>query len=481
MFFSPADKPHEECGVFGIVANDNNQVFAAGETYTALFALQHRGQESCGIAVSDGSAITVKKGEGLLTDVFNESTIRSLSGRMAIGHVRYGKHCDLGLINAQPFRIRHMNGELAVAFNGTLTNTTQLRAEIEMRGGIFQTTVDAETIAYTIVHERMRAGSLQEAMLSVMSLLRGAYSIVLIAGNQLIALRDPNGFRPLCMGRLPCGSVVFASESCALDAIGAHFERDVLPGEMIVVEQDEVRSIQSGIASRQSLCVFEYIYFARPDSVIDGVSVDKARQNAGRVLARRNKNSADVVVGVPDSGLSSAMGFATESGIPYSMGIVKNRYVGRTFIQPYQKQRERSVHLKLNAMRSCVEGKRVILVDDSIVRGTTCAKLVNMLREAGASEVHLRIASPPFRFTCHYGTDIACTEDLVAYNRTIEQIAEISGADSLDFLPVEAIPEVVEGLTCGFCQACFNGDYPVPVSDNSSEDADSTSAGKSRQ
>lgn len=454
------DKPGEECGIFGIMSNKNDSCLPAADTYTALFALQHRGQESCGIAVSNAGNLSVKKGLGLLTDVFDEQNIQKLTGNAAIGHVRYSTADDLEEINAQPTAVRHTNGELALAFNGKLVNSRRLRQDIEYRGGIFQTTVDSETIAYMLVRERLTSNTLEDALVRVVFELKGAYSIVILSGKKLIGVRDPNGFRPLCIGKLD-DTVVFASESCALDAIGAKFERDVQPGEIVIADENGLRSIKCGNRGPSSLCVFEYIYFARPDSVIDGVSVDRARQISGCCLAKKNKHDADVVVGVPDSGLSAAMGFSTESGIPYCMGLVKNKYIGRTFILPYQVQRERSVHLKLNALRASVEGKRVILVDDSIVRGTTSAKLVKMIRNAGATEVHLRIASPPFMHPCLYGTDIAGYNDLVAHGRTIEEINEIVGSDSLDFLDLDDVRKMVTGLSFGYCDACFTGNYPA--------------------
>lgn len=458
-------KLHEECGVFGIAAAPDENLNAAEETYSALYALQHRGQESCGIAVSNGEKIVFHKDSGLVPEVFNTDNMKDLRGNLAIGHVRYSTTGFAHRVNAQPIVLSHIYGNLAVAHNGNLVNAAQLRRDIENRGGIFHTSNDSEVVAYMIVRERMNADSLEDAIKNTMHYLKGAYSLVVMSQHKLIAVRDPNGFRPLCMGRIG-KTIVFASESCAFDAIGAEFIRDVEPGELIVVEDGRVRSIPSGIKAREALCVFEYIYFARPDSVIDGVSVDQSRMAAGRCLARQNKNEADIVIGVPDSGLSAAMGFAQESGIPYGVGLIKNRYIGRTFIQPSQGQRQRSVRIKLNALAATVTGKRVIMVDDSIVRGTTCARIVNLLREAGATEVHMRVSSPPFLHPCFFGTDVPDRSMLMAHNRSVEEIREIIGVDSLDYLRVEDLPETVEGLKVGFCNACFTGDYAIEVPDS---------------
>ena len=458
-------KLHEECGVFGIAAAPDDGINAAGETYSALFALQHRGQEACGIATSKNGIITFHKDCGLVPEVFNGENLSTLEGNLAIGHVRYSTTGNTQRVNSQPIVLSHINGNLAVAHNGNLVNAVQLRREIEKRGGIFHTTSDSEVVAHLIVRERLTADSIEHAVKNAMQYLSGAYSMVLLSKNKLIAVRDPNGFRPLCMGRIG-KTIMFASETCALDAIGAEFVRDIEPGEIVVVEDGRVQSMKSGIPGRGALCIFEYIYFARPDSVVDGVSVDEARQAAGRCLARRNTAEADVVIGVPDSGLSAALGFAKESGIPYGVGLIKNRYIGRTFIQPSQGQRQRSVRIKLNALEASVSGKRVIMVDDSIVRGTTCARIVSLLREAGATEVHMRVSSPPFLHPCYFGTDVPDRKLLMAHERNLEEIREIIGVDSLDYLRIEDLPETVSGLKIGFCDGCFTGNYAVEVPDS---------------
>jgi amidophosphoribosyltransferase len=334
-----------------------------------------------------------------------------------------------------------------------------------MRGGIFQTTNDAEVIAYMLVRERLVSPVMEQAVKNIMGYVAGAYSMVILSGRKLIAARDPYGFRPLCMGMLG-SSVVFSSESCGLDTIGARYIRDVEPGEIIVAEDGKITSHRSGVEAKSSLCVFEFVYFARQDSVIDGLSVEHVRQNFGRCLARRDSVEADIVIGVPDSGLSAALGYSLESGVHYTVGLVKNRYIGRTFIQTTQAKREKAVSIKLNALSSAVKGKRVIMVDDSIVRGTTCAHIVSLLREAGAKEVHMRVSSPPFLHRCHYGTDIPSEEVLAAHNRTVDEIAKMIGVDSLLYLDLQDIADVMKGLKCGYCDACFTGNNPVPVHDN---------------
>ncbi len=457
------DKLGEECGVFGIAAAPDTDLDVALETYQALYALQHRGQQSCGIAVSRGSEILVKKGDGLVPENFDDRALLRLRGRMAMGHVRYSSSSGgAGGVNAQPIVVHHLGGHMAVAVNGTLVNAQQLRTETELRGGIFQTSGDAELISYLIVRESLKTERIEDALMGVMQYMEGAYSLLVMSGRKLIAARDPRGFRPLCMGELN-GSPVFASESCALDAIGAHFTRDIEPGEIVVAEGGQVRSLKLPQKVKTSLCVFEYVYFARPDSVLDGQSVELSRQEAGRCLARRSTTEADVVIGVPDSGLSAALGFAQESGIPYAVGLVKNRYIGRTFIQPSQGQRERAVGIKLNPLSAVVSGKRVIMVDDSIVRGTTCSRIVSLLRGAGATEVHMKVSSPPFLHPCYFGTDIPSREALIAHNRSVDEITGIIGADSLQYMALEDLPMPVKDLRLDFCNACFTGRYPVPV------------------
>ncbi len=467
---SPAcDKPGEECGIFGISTREGDEITPAVETYLALFSLQHRGQQSCGIATSENGSITTYKRTGLVSDVFSEEILDTLKGSMSIGHVRYSTKKELSSSNAQPITTRHINGNLSVVCNGTLVNAEELRKKTEMRGGIFQSMSIAEIISYELVRERLTTGKMEEALKNAMQCLSGAYSMLVLSGRKLIAARDPHGFRPLCMGRLG-GSVVFASESCAFDAIGAEFVRDVRPGEIIVAENGEATTVYNEKGEDGSLCVFEFIYFARPDSVIDGVSVEKARQEAGRCLARKSGTDADVVIGVPDSGLSAALGFAIESGIPYATGLIKNRYIGRTFIQPTQRQRETAVKIKLNTLAAAITGKRVIMVDDSIVRGTTCARIVSLLREAGATEVHMKVSSPPFLHPCYFGTDIGERDVLIAHNHNLEEIRAIIGVDSLQYLDLEDVPYIVRDLDNGYCEACFTGRYPIPVAGEEPQD-----------
>ena len=459
---TPFDKVHEECGVFGIAAPPGQEIADAHEAYVALFALQHRGQEAAGIAVNRRGVIRCHKDVGLVSQVFNQEILDAMPGSMAIGHVRYSTTGSQSRENAQPIAITHVKGNLAVAHNGNLVNAGVLRRRIELAGGIFRSSNDTEVLVYTIVNERLKCGSIEQAVLNAMGVIEGAYSLVVMSPRKLIAARDPHGFRPLCIGRLD-GSYVFASETCALDALGAEFVRDVAPGEVCVVEDGQLRSLHCGAQCQTSACVFEYIYFARPDSVIDGASVELARQEAGKYLSIEHPVGADVVVGVPDSGIPAAIGYAKFSGIPYGVGLIKNRYIARTFIQPGQDKRERSVRLKLNALRTAVEGKRVILVDDSIVRGTTCARLVKLLRDAGAAEVHMRISAPPFRHPCFFGTDIPERSQLLAHGRTVEEMRAIIGVDSLGFLSLEAAHKIAVGCHLGFCDACFSGRYPIPV------------------
>ena len=457
------DAVHEECGVFGVALPEDADLSAAHEAYVALFALQHRGQEAAGIAVNHRGVIHCHKDVGLVNDVFDQDILDAMPGQMAVGHVRYSTTGKQSRENAQPVCITHVKGNLAVAHNGNLVNAGELRREIEMNGGIFRSSNDTEVLVYTIVRERLKCGSIEEAVVSTMQVIEGAYSLVIMSPRKLIAARDPHGFRPLCIGRLENGGWIFASETCALDALGATFVRDVAPGEVCVVEDGELRSMHCGIECPTSACVFEYIYFARPDSVIDGASVELARQEAGKSLSIEHPVGADLVIGVPDSGIPAAIGYAKCSGIPYGVGLIKNRYIGRTFIQPGQEKRERSVRLKLNALREAVAGKRIIMVDDSIVRGTTCARLVSLIRDAGAKEVHMRISAPPFRHPCFFGTDIPERSQLLAHNRTVEEMREIIGVDSLGFLSLEATHKIALGCKLGFCDACFSGNYSVKV------------------
>ncbi|OUN98822.1 amidophosphoribosyltransferase [Pseudoflavonifractor sp. An44] len=451
---------HEECGLFGISDPHGD---CARTTYYGLYALQHRGQEACGIATINQRVLSFHKDVGLVGDVFHPDVLDRLNGTMAVGHVRYATTGGGQRENAQPLTLKYVKGTLAVAHNGNLVNTAELRTFFEYRGAIFQTTTDSELIAYAIAQERLRCASAEEAVCRAVKGLRGAFSLLVMSPQKLIAVRDPWGFRPLCMGRRG-DAVIFASESCALHAVGAEFERELDPGEIVVVEGTQVRSIRENCQGSSShMCIFEYIYFARPDSVLCGQSVHLARRNAGRLLAREFPVEADVVIGVPDSGLDAAMGFAEESGIPYGVGLVKNRYIGRTFITPGQESREQAVRIKLGALASCVAGKRVVMVDDSIVRGTTSKQIVSLLREAGATEVHMYSSAPPFIAPCYFGTDIPDRDALIACNYTQEEMREMIGADSLHFLSLEALHQIAPQADCGFCDGCFTGKYPIEV------------------
>nr|WP_276857963.1 amidophosphoribosyltransferase [Intestinimonas timonensis] len=453
---------HEECGVFGLCVDGMEH--AAGCVYNALYALQHRGQESAGIAINDGGVITSHKDVGLVSEVFTPEVLEHLgNGSMAVGHVRYATTGRKSRSNAQPMVINHVKGTMALCHNGNLTNAAELREKLELSGAIFHTTSDTEVIAYTITGARLKTPSIEAAVSAAVDIVQGAYSLVLLSPRKLIAARDPNGFRPLCIGTLE-GGYVFASESCALDAIGARFLRDVEPGEIVVADKDGLRSIKDHCGkAKSSLCVFEFIYFARPDSVIDGAGVHEARLRAGAFLALEHPVQADIVIGVPDSGIDAAIGYARQSGIPYGTGFIKNKYIARTFIAPGQKNREDKVRIKLNPISSVVRGKRVVIVDDSIVRGTTSARIVRLLREAGATEVHMRISAPPFLHPCYFGTDIDSRDHLIACNHSVEEIAKIIGADSLGYLSVENVHKLANGCRCTFCDGCFTGHYPVPV------------------
>ena len=454
---------HEECGVFGIYSKSRTD--AAWMTYYGLYALQHRGQEGAGIAVNENGIFRSRKGKGLVNEVFNDSALKELGpGSMAVGHVRYGTTGGGSDSNIQPILVNHFKGSMALSHNGNLINAYELRRSLENDGSIFHTTTDSEAIAYMIVKERLRAASIEEAVSRAMDSIDGAYSLVIGSPSKLIAARDPYGFRPLCMGELKDGTVVFASESCALDAVGASLVRDLLPGEIVVADQKGIRSIQDHCSKKkQSLCVFEYIYFSRPDSVVDGTSVHAARKTAGRFLACEHPVKADVVIGVPDSGLDGAIGYSEASGIPYAMGFVKNKYIGRTFIAPSQGERETAVQIKLNVIRSVVEGKKVVLIDDSIVRGTTCRKTIQALRQAGAAEIHMRVTAPPFVAPCYYGTDIDDPASLIANQLTVDQIADIIGVDSLGYLSLENVRRLGGADENRYCTACFGGGCPTRI------------------
>lgn len=454
----------EECGVFGVFATGRQNV--AGTAYYGLFALQHRGQESCGIVVNDDGVFNYYKDTGLVNDVFTPGVLHQLGeGNMAVGHVRYSTTGGDGRLNAQPIVVNHHKGRMALAHNGNLVNSFELRQALETEGSIFHTTSDTEVISYIITKERICSGSIEEAVNRAMYKLRGAYSLVIMSPSKLIAARDELGMRPLCYGQTEDGAYVVASETCALDSVSARYIRDVEPGEIVVFDKCGVRSIKDHMEQQpHKMCIFEYLYFARPDSVIEGKSVHQARLRAGACLALEHPVQADVVVGVPDSGLDAALGFAQQSGIPYGIGFIKNKYIGRTFIAPGQAAREDKVRIKLNVLSDTVKGKRVVLVDDSIVRGTTCARIVKLLREAGAVEVHMRSSAPPFTNPCYYGVDIDSKENLIACNHTVEEICGIIGADSLGYLNVSHLNMLIGNQPGeGYCHACFSGDYPTEI------------------
>lgn len=458
---------HEECGVFGIFANKTTHV--AHSVYYGLYALQHRGQESCGIVVNDDGLFNSYRDSGLVNDVFSKDVLAKLGqGNMAVGHVRYGTTGTSDRINAQPIVVNHTKGRMALAHNGNIVNSYELRTELELEGSIFQTTSDTEVIAYNIIKERIRTASIEEAVNKAMNKIKGAYSLVIMSPSKLIAARDENGFRPLCIGKTDDGSFVVASESCALDSVGATLIRDVEPGEIVIFDKNGIRTIRDHCKkTERSMCVFEYIYFARPDSVIEGCSVHLARKRAGEFLAKQHPVDADIVVGVPDSGLDAAIGYSKESGIPYGIGFIKNKYIGRTFIAPGQDVREDKVRIKLNPVAETVSGKKVVLIDDSIVRGTTCARIVKLLRDAGAKEVHMRVSAPPFLNPCYYGTDIDSRDMLIACHHTVEEIAEIIGVDTLGYLSIENVKKIADlDGNDGFCTACFDGAYPTTVPTN---------------
>lgn len=456
------DRLHEECGVFGIYDFDGNDV--ASTIYYGLFALQHRGQESCGIAASDTNGpkgkASILKGMGLVNEVFVQEDLEKLTGNIGIGHVRYSTAGSSTRENAQPLLLNYIKGTLGLAHNGNLINTPELRRELERTGAIFQTTIDSEVIAYHIARERVNTHNVEQAVNLAMRKIKGAYSLIIMSPRKLIGARDPFGFKPLCIGKRD-NAYILASETCALDTISAEYVRDVEPGEIVTITKDGIVSDTSLCIPKkmEARCIFEYIYFARPDSIIDSVSVYNSRITAGKYLALDSPVEADVVVGVPESGNAAALGYSLQSGIPYGTAFVKNGYVGRTFIKPKQSNRESSVKVKLNVLKEAVNGKRVIMIDDSIVRGTTSGRIVKMLREAGAAEVHVRISSPPFLHECYFGTDIPSREQLIAYNRSIEEIREIIGADSLGYLKQERLKEMAGGLS--ICTGCFDGNYPL--------------------
>ena len=455
----------EECGVFGAYDMDGGDV--ASSVYYGLFALQHRGQESCGIAVTDTYGkrkVLQKKGLGQIKDVFDEEELDKLKGNLGVGHVRYSTAGATRQENAQPLVINYVKGTLAIAHNGNLVNAIELREELAYTGSIFQTTIDSEVIAYLVARERLNVGKAEDAVKNAMKKIKGAYALVVSSPRKMIGARDPFGLKPLCIGKRD-NTYFLASESCAIAAVGAEFVRDVLPGEIVSFTKHGVTSDKSMMISpdKQARCIFEYIYFARTDSRIDGVDVYHARLVAGKALAKSYPVEADLVVGVPDSGLVAAMGYSEESGIPYGMAFHKNSYVGRTFIKPRQKDRESSVKIKLNVISEVVKGKRIVMVDDSIVRGTTCANIIKMLKKAGATEVHVRISSPPFLHPCYFGTDVPSNDQLIAHSHTTQEICEMIGADSLGYMEVSKLKDMVGDM--GFCDACFTGNYPMEVPD----------------
>ena len=460
--YEAEEKLKEECGVFGMYDFDGGDVASA--IYYGLFALQHRGQESCGIAVSDtrGPKGIVKshKGMGLVNEVFTPDVLAGLKGDIGLGHTRYSTAGSSTRENAQPLVLNYIKGTLGLAHNGNLINAPELRRELEYTGAIFQTTIDSEVIAYHIARERIHSAAVEEAVSRAMNKIKGAYSLIVMSPRKLIGARDPFGFRPLCIGKRD-HAYILASETCALETIGAEFVRDVEPGEIVTITPEGIRSDKTHCLPKEqeARCVFEYIYFSRPDSPFDGVSVYQSRILAGKFLAMDAPVEADLVVGVPESGNAAALGYSLQSGIPYGTAFVKNSYVGRTFIKPGQSSRESSVRVKLNVLREAVNGKRVIMIDDSIVRGTTSGRIVKMLRDAGAKEVHMRVSSPPFLYPCYFGTDVPAREQLIAYNRTEEEIRQVIGADSLAYLRVERLGEMIGGLP--HCTGCFTGKYPL--------------------
>lgn len=449
----------EECGVFGAMGKEAFDI--AHTVYYGLYALQHRGQESCGIVVNDDGVFFSHRDLGLLSEVFDEERLGKFpQGTMAVGHVRYGTTGGNNRNNCQPIEVNHQKGKLALAHNGNLSNAVPLRDALELSGAIFHSTSDTEIIAYMITKERLSAPSIEEAVSRAVEKLDGAFSLVLMSAQKMICVRDPYGFRPLCYGQTADGTYIVASESCAITAVGGKVLRDVEPGEMLVFTKEGGVSRKEHCGKKaKKLCIFEYIYFARPDSVIDSVSVHEARVKAGEILANAHPAKADLVIGVPDSGLDAALGFSRASGIPYGIGLIKNKYIGRTFIAP--DNRLDKVKIKLSAIESVVRGKRIVLIDESIVRGTTSGRIVKLLREAGAKEVHMRIFSPKFLHPCYYGTDIDSEENLIAAKMGSEEICQYIGADSLGYLPVEELHRLIG--SDGYCSACFDGNYPTPV------------------
>lgn len=452
---SEYEKLKEECGVLGIFGHER----AVPIVVEGLYALQHRGQESCGFAVSDAGVITGKKGPGVIQEVFLPKDVENISGNMAIGHVKYSGAKERDAKNAQPLIVKHQKGRLAVAVNGTLTNSEKLKLQLSKKGAMFSTDTDAEIIAQIAVRKRLKEKSIEDAVLKTVEKIKDCYSFIMLSPTKMIAARDPHGFRPLCIGKLDDAFVV-ASETSALDTIKAKFLRDVEPGEIVVIDSTGLRSIKFDQDVQKSICIFEYIYFARPDSDVDGINVHDARVRAGMLLAKQRPTDADMVIGVPDSGLDAAIGFAKESKIPYGIGFHRNSYVGRTFIKPVQKDRMTAIGVKLNVIKSAVCGKRIVMVDDSIVRGSTSKNIVFALRNAGAKEVHVRISSPTIHYPCYFGTDIPTREELTSNRNSVEELCKIIGADSLEFLDTKCLGKLINSDEKTYCDACFTGDYP---------------------
>lgn len=459
---------NEECGVFGVYSPNKSDL--VNIVYYGLYALQHRGQESCGIVVNQDGVFYSHKDLGLLNDVFSKDKLMSFpEANMAVGHVRYGTTGKTNRNNCQPIEVNHQKGKMALAHNGNLSNAFELRNELELSGAIFHSTSDTETIAYIVTKERLKTNTIEDALSQAMYQLDGAYSLILMSSQKLICARDPYGFRPLCYGINEDGMYVVASESCALKAVGASFVKDIEPGEIVIFSEDGVVSRKEHCKTKKKkTCIFEYIYFARGDSVIDGISVHHSRKEAGRLLAKYHPVDGDVVIGVPDSGIDAALGYSQESKIPYEIGFIKNKYIGRTFISPGQSSRLNQVKIKLSVIEENVRGKRVILIDDSIVRGTTSGLIVKLLKEAGAKEVHMRISSPPFLYPCYYGTDIDSSEHLIACKHSIEEIGNIIGVDSLGYLPVNELKSLINSED--YCSSCFDGNYPTKIPSDTRKD-----------
>ena len=454
----------EACGVIGIYNNDDLNL--AKELYYGLFALQHRGQESCGMAVSKDNTVKSHRDMGLVSEVFDDAKIAELQGDIGIGHCRYSTTGNSEANNAQPLTMSFVNGTLAIAHNGNLVNAEEIRQRLmEEQGAIFHTTIDSEIFAYLIAKKESETHLLEAAIRKATDLVAGSYALLVMSPSKLVGIRDPLGIKPLCIG-IKDNSYILASETCAIESIGGKILRDVEPGEIVIIDKN---GLTSNKREKQPSCchpcIFEYIYFARPDSIMDGQSIYESRHLAGRILAQRYPVDGDVVVAVPDSGIDAAIGYSEESGIPFQKGIVKNAYIGRTFIKPSQSERERSVRIKLNALSTAVRGKRVVLLDDSVVRGTTSARIVSMLKESGAREVHLRISSPPFLWPCYYGTDIPSKDELIACRYSVAEIGRMSFADSIDFLRLENLPKMLGKGCGGYCDACFSGNYPAEVPD----------------